>query len=57
MENEYGKYGKDIEYLKHLQQKMIQGGITELLFTCDFASADELANGALPGVLQAVNFG
>lgn len=57
IENEYGKYGKDKQYLRHLQQRLTAGGLSELLFTCDYADSAELAAGALEGMLQAVNFG
>lgn len=57
IENEYGKFGNDRSYLEFLRTRMVEGGISELLFTCDYADRKELKAGALPGTLQTVNFG
>ncbi|MCX4764960.1 beta-galactosidase [Streptomyces sp. NBC_01275] len=57
VENEYGAYGDDIAYLKHLENSLRSRGIEELLFTCDQADGDHLAKGSLPGVLATGTFG
>ncbi|WP_159774173.1 glycoside hydrolase family 35 protein [Streptomyces sp. HM190] len=58
VENEYGAYGDDTAYLKHVHDALRSRGIEELLFTCDQAgSAHHLAAGSLPGVLSTGTFG
>ncbi|GAB7104465.1 beta-galactosidase [Streptomyces phaeofaciens JCM 4814] len=57
VENEYGAYGDDIAYLKHLEASLRSRGIEELLFTCDQTDGDHLKNGTLPGVLATGTFG
>lgn len=58
VENEYGAYGEDTAYLKHVHQALRSRGIEELLFTCDQAnSGHHLAAGSLPGVLSTATFG
>lgn len=53
IENEYGSYGSDKEYLD-INRKMFQeAGFDGLLYTCD--PAPDLAKGHLPGLLPAVN--
>lgn len=57
VENEYGAYGDDIAYLKHVEQALRARGVEELLFTCDQANAEHLAAGSLPGTLATATFG
>ncbi|GAA2768215.1 hypothetical protein GCM10010103_72570 [Streptomyces paradoxus] len=57
VENEYGAYGDDSAYLKHLADAFRSRGVEELLFTCDQADPGHLAAGTLPGVLAATTFG
>ncbi|ELS58722.1 glycoside hydrolase family 35 protein [Streptomyces viridochromogenes] len=57
VENEYGAYGDDTAYLKHLEQAFRSRGVEELLFTCDQADPGHLAAGGLPGVLATATFG
>ncbi|WP_307678883.1 beta-galactosidase [Streptomyces sp. V4I2] len=57
VENEYGAYGDDTAYLKHVEQALRSRGVGELLFTCDQAGADHLAAGSLPGLLATATFG
>ncbi|GGS00951.1 beta-galactosidase [Streptomyces humidus] len=57
VENEYGAYGDDAAYLKHLEQSFRSRGVEELLFTCDQTDGDHLENGTLPGVLATGTFG
>lgn len=57
VENEYGAYGDDTAYLKHVHQSLRERGVEELLYTCDQANAEHLAAGTLPGTLATVTFG
>lgn len=58
IENEYGSYGNDREYLEFLRQGMIRRGIDVLLFTSDGTEDFMLQGGTLlPDVLATVNFG
>lgn len=53
IENEYGSYGSDKEYLSINQQLFKEAGFDGLLYTCDPAA--DIKNGHLPGLLPAVN--
>jgi beta-galactosidase len=53
IENEYGSYGSDKEYLGINQKLFKEAGFDGLLYTCD--PANDVANGHLPGLLPAVN--
>ena len=56
IENEYGSFGDDKEYLNHIHQTLIRAGFGEsILYTAD--GPDRLAQGTLPGVLAVANFG
>lgn len=56
IENEYGSFGHDKQYMEHIHQSLIPAGLGEaLLYTSD--GADELPNDALPGILAVINFG
>jgi beta-galactosidase len=57
VENEYGAYGDDTDYLKHLYEGLRSRGVEELLFTCDQADPAHLAAGGLPGTLATGTFG
>lgn len=58
IENEYGSYySDDVEYMNHLKSLMINGGITELLFTSDNSGGLNKQFLSLPNVLKTVNFG
>ncbi|MFP3467457.1 beta-galactosidase [Leifsonia sp. SIMBA_070] len=57
VENEYGAYGDDAEYLRHLVQVMREAGITVPLTTVDQPQDDMLENGSLPGLLKTASFG
>ena len=57
IENEYGSFGDDPEYLLHLRKGLIERGIEVLLFTSDGPEDLMLAGGTVPGVLATVNFG
>ena len=53
VENEYGSYGADKEYLAINRRIFQEAGFDGLLYTCD--PAPDLAKGYLPGLLPAVN--
>ena len=53
IENEYGSYGSDKEYLALNRTMFKEAGFDGLLYTCDPAS--DLVKGHLPGLLPAVN--
>jgi len=56
IENEYGSFGADKDYMNHIRQSLIHAGFGEsLLYTAD--GPDNLVQGTLPGVLAAANFG
>ncbi|MEU4698469.1 glycoside hydrolase family 35 protein [Nonomuraea dietziae] len=57
VENEYGSYGSDALYLRHLTDDLIAHGIEVPLATSDGADDFFLTGGAVPGVLATVNFG
>ena len=53
IENEYGSYGNDKEYLNINRKIFREAGLNGVLFTCDGPS--EMGDGYLPGYLPAVN--
>jgi beta-galactosidase len=53
IENEYGSFGSDKEYLAINQRMFKEAGFDGLLYTCD--PADDLVKGHLPGLMPAVN--
>ena len=57
VENEYGSYGNDTEYLMALRDSMISHGIDVPLVTSDGPTDDMLACGHADGVFQTGNFG
>lgn len=57
VENEFGSYGDDADYLPALRQMLGERGIRELLFTADGPTDLALDSGSLPGVLAAGTFG
>ncbi|HEX2950789.1 MAG TPA: beta-galactosidase family protein [Armatimonadota bacterium] len=57
VENEYGSYGDDKIYLRHLEDGMRQRGIDAFLFTSDGPNDTMLQGGTLPHVLKTANFG
>ena len=57
VENEYGSYGDDKEYLAKLRDGMIERGINVPLVTSDGPEHDMLACGKVDGVFQTGNFG
>jgi len=53
VENEYGSYGNDKEYLSINERLFKEAGFDGLLYTCDPAA--DVANGLLEGLMPAVN--
>jgi beta-galactosidase len=57
VENEYGSYGNDKTYLRHLEASLRSQGIDVLLFTSDGPDDKMLQFGTLPHLLKTANFG
>jgi beta-galactosidase len=57
IENEYGAYGTDQDYLRNLAELNRRIGITVPLTTVDQPTDDMLDNGSLPGVHKTGSFG
>ena len=57
VENEYGSYGNDSQYLAYLRDGLIGRGIDVPLFTSDGGTDWMLQGGILPDVFKTVNFG
>ena len=57
VENEYGSYGNDKEYLKEVEKIYRENGIDCLLFTSDGPTEWMLAGGTLDHLLAVANFG
>ncbi|MEV6343026.1 beta-galactosidase family protein [Actinoplanes sp. NPDC051851] len=57
VENEYGSYGSDRAYLRHLADGLTRRGIDVPLFTSDGPADYMLTGGTLDDVLATVNFG
>ncbi|WP_405996808.1 glycoside hydrolase family 35 protein [Streptomyces sp. NBC_00829] len=57
VENEYGSYGNDADYLRHLADGLVRRGIDVPLFTSDGPSELMLDGGAIPGIWATLNFG
>jgi len=57
VENEYGSYGNDKTYLRHLADGILRRVGETLLFTSDGPTDMMLRGGTLPDVLKVVNFG
>jgi len=57
VENEYGSYGSDKEYLAYLRDLMRELGMDCLLFTSDGWTVDMLDGGTLPDLWKTANYG
>ena len=57
IENEYGSYGNDTNYLIYLKDAMIERGMDVLLFTSDGPEHHMLQGGMVPDILETANFG
>lgn len=56
-ENEYGYYGDDKAYLKHLYDYYRKSGIDVPLFVSDGTSKTDLLDGCIEGCFSTLNFG
>ena len=57
VENEYGSYGDDSEYIRYLADGMKKRGINVPFFTSDGAEYQMLTAGTLPEIHKTANFG
>ena len=57
VENEYGSFGSDHDYLVHLRDGLRSRGIVELLTTADGTTADMVRNGSVDGAMGSFTFG
>lgn len=57
IENEYGSYGNDKEYLLNIEKLMRENGIEVPLFTSDGTTPEMLSGGTLPHIYKTLNFG
>ncbi|XP_033833057.1 beta-galactosidase-1-like protein 2 [Periophthalmus magnuspinnatus] len=54
VENEYGSYAKDTDYMTFMKEALLSRGVTEQLVTSD--NADGLKMGRVKGALETINF-
>lgn len=57
LENEYGSYGRDHDYLRAVRAQMREAGLDAPLFTSDGGAAQLFDGGTLADVPAVVNFG
>lgn len=57
LENEYGSFGRDHDYLRAVQAQLREAGFDAPLFTSDGGAARLFDGGTLPDVPAVVNFG
>jgi beta-galactosidase len=57
VENEYGSFGKDKEYLGAVRKMITDAGIEVTLYTADGSLPYMLSGGTLPDLTSVVNFG
>lgn len=57
VENEYGSFGNDAAYLRHLRDGLTDRGVDCLLLTSDGTTDAMLQAGSVPGALATANFG
>ena len=57
VENEYGSYGNDKEYLRYIEKLMLDCGAKVMLFTSDGDDNSMLSGGMLPDLFKTLNFG
>jgi beta-galactosidase len=57
VENEFGSFGDDAEYMRWSREALVSRGITELLFTADGPTDLMLDGGTLAGTLTTVTMG
>jgi len=54
VENEYGAYGSDKEYMYYLEAGFRERGLSCLLFTSDYCCSNSLRDGNIPSLLPTV---
>ncbi|WP_029146408.1 glycoside hydrolase family 35 protein [Microbacterium luticocti] len=57
VENEFGSYGDDPDYLPAMRRLLADRGITELMYTADGPTRTMTDAGTLPGTLMSLNLG
>lgn len=57
VENEYGSYGDDHDYMEWMRSAIRSRGITEMLFTADGPTVGMLDGGTLPEIMAAATLG
>lgn len=57
VENEYGSYGNDKEYLQYVENLTRECGVDCLLFTSDSNDNNMISGGSLPHIFKVLNFG
>lgn len=57
VENEYGSFGSDHDYMRSVHAALLQAGFDVTLYTADGATEKMLGGGTLPDVLSVINFG
>lgn len=57
VENEYGSFGNDKNYLNYIEDLFRKEGIVDMLFTSDGPDDNMLSGGTLKSLMPAVNFG
>ncbi len=57
VENEYGSYGDDSEYIRYIAELLKKNGITVPLFTSDGTEYQMLTGGTVPEIHKTSNFG
>lgn len=57
VENEYGSYGNDKDYLRYVEKLTRGCGVDCLLFTSDGNTNNMISGGSLPDIYKVLNFG
>ena len=57
VENEYGSFGNDHQYMTAIKQMIIKAGFDGTLYTSDGPGMRNLEGGTLPDTLSVINFG
>ena len=57
VENEYGSYGTDKQYLQFVKNLLTESGVNVLLFNADGTTPSQMSGGSLKDVMPTANFG
>ncbi|HXK06884.1 MAG TPA: beta-galactosidase family protein [Verrucomicrobiae bacterium] len=57
VENEYGSFGADHDYMAAIRRMIVDAGFDVPLYTADGSEARMLSGGTLPDTLSVINFG